>query len=30
LRPYHITSGPAVGPTCSKIMAPLLISTKLR
>jgi len=24
LRPYHITSSPAVGPTCSKILAPPL------
>jgi len=24
LRPYHINSGPAVGHTCSKILAPPL------
>jgi len=26
LRPYRITSGPAVGPTCSKILAPPLVN----
>jgi len=25
LRPYHIASGPAVGPFCSKILAPQLL-----
>jgi len=25
LRPYHTTSGPAAGPTCSKILALPLI-----
>ena len=26
LRPYHTTFGPAAGPTCSKILAPPLIT----
>jgi len=30
LRPYHTTSGPAEGPTCSEILAPPLNLSKLR
>ena len=29
LRPYHTTLGPAAGPTCSKILAPPMLKTKV-